>query len=190
MEPVPVLFAGLLEATGQLGPAEVPAKSRWMLRNLLRKSAERGIPFAPPASHPFRPLLPLRVSSLPMQGEMRRRLVDGLFRATWVESRDVSDPATVAAIASAAGLDGAEALREAEGAEGKARLRRQTDDAIEAGVFGVPTLIVDGELFFGYDDHPWVERFLNGDDPLDREAARSFARVAPTARRRRNSAAS
>jgi 2-hydroxychromene-2-carboxylate isomerase len=185
VEPVPVLFAGLLNATGQLGPAEIPAKTRWMIRDLLRKAAGLGVPFEPPASHPFLPLLPLRVSSLPMPDRTRRALVDALFRATWAESVDVSDPEAVACIADSAGLDGAAAVRDAETPEAKQRLRRQTDEAIAAGVFGVPTLIVDGELFFGYDDHVWVERFLRGEDPLDREAAAAFARVRATASRRR-----
>jgi len=185
VEPVPVLFAGLLNATGQLGPAEVPAKTRWMIRDLLRKAAELDVPFEPPASHPFRPLLPLRVSSLPMPDRERRGLVDALFRATWAESVDVSDPAAVARVADSAGLDGAALVSAAANPEAKQRLRRQTDDAIAAGVFGVPTLIVDGELFFGYDDHAWVEKFLRGVDPLDREAAAAFARVRATASRRR-----
>jgi 2-hydroxychromene-2-carboxylate isomerase len=184
VEPVPVLFAGLLNATGQLGPAEIPAKARWMIRDLLRKAAELGVPFEPPASHPFRPLLPLRVSSLPLPDAARRGLVDALFRATWAESVDVSDPEAVARIAESAGLDGAALVRDAATPDAKQRLRRQTDDAIAAGVFGVPTVIVDGELFFGYDDHVWVERFLRGEDPLDREAAAAFARVRATASRR------
>jgi len=185
VEPVPVLFAGLLNATGQLGPAEIPAKARWMIRDLLRKAAELAVPFEPPASHPFRPLLPLRVSSLPMPDRERRGLVDALFRATWAESVDVSDPEAVARVADSAGLDGAALVSAAANPEAKQRLRRQTDEAIAAGVFGVPTLIVDGELFFGYDDHVWVEKFLRGVDPLDREAAAAFARVRATASRRR-----
>jgi len=59
IEPVPVLFAGLLEAHGQLGPAEMPAKTRWMVRNNLRKAARLGVALNPPAFHPFNPLLAL-----------------------------------------------------------------------------------------------------------------------------------
>ena len=46
IEPVPVLFAGLLESTGLLGPAEVPIKARWMWRNNLRKAARLGLPLS------------------------------------------------------------------------------------------------------------------------------------------------
>ena len=64
VEPVPVLFAGLLEAYGQLGPAEVPVKAAWMAKNNLRKAVRLGIPLRPPVHHPFNPLLALRISSL------------------------------------------------------------------------------------------------------------------------------
>ena len=59
VEPVPVLFAGLLEAHGQLGPAEVRPKALWMFKNNLRKAALLGLTLRPPRFHPFNPLLPL-----------------------------------------------------------------------------------------------------------------------------------
>jgi len=177
IEPVPVLFAGLLGAHGQLGPAEVRPKALWMARNNLRKAAQLGIPLHPPAFHPFNPLLALRVSSLPMDASARARLVGGLLRAVWAESRHVSEPSVVAEIASAAGLDGAALVAAAQEPDAKARLRRQTDDAIAAGVFGVPTMIVAGELFWGYDDFPFLERFLAGDDLLDSEVLEEWLRA-------------
>ena len=79
IEPVPTLFAGLLESTGLLGPAEVPIKARWMWRNNLRKAARLGLPLNPPRFHPFNPLLSLRISSLPMSAAERGRLITGLF---------------------------------------------------------------------------------------------------------------
>ena len=81
IDPVPVLFAGLLEANRQLGPAEVPAKMRWMWKNILRKAAVIGVPLNAPAFHPFNPLLALRVSSLGLDAKQRRALIDALFAA-------------------------------------------------------------------------------------------------------------
>jgi 2-hydroxychromene-2-carboxylate isomerase len=171
VELVPVLFPKLLEAYGQLGPAEVPPKMRWMVRNNLRKARLLGVTLRPPAFHPFNPLLALRVSSLDLANDVRARLVTGLFRAVWTDRRHVSEPAVVAAIANEAGLDGAALVAGAQTPEAKNRLRRQTEDALAAGVFGVPTVIVDGELFFGYDDFGFLERFLAGEDPLDASEA-------------------
>jgi 2-hydroxychromene-2-carboxylate isomerase len=185
IEPVPVLFAGLLEAHGQLGPAEIPAKIRWMVRNNLRKAALLSVPLRPPVYHPFNPLLALRISSLSLDPSRRTALVDGLFRAVWVESQHVSEPGVVARVADAAGLDGAALVAEAQAPEAKARLRRQTDDAIARGVFGVPSMEVRGELFWGYDDFPQLERFLAGRDPLDaEEVARWTGAPRPSAVRR------
>ena len=150
VEPVPVLFAGLLNAHGQKGPAEIPAKAWWMAKDLLRKSARLGVPLQPPASHPFNPLLSLRASLVPRDADDQRRLIDALFRATWVERQDISAPAVVAAAASAAGLDAQSIVTATQSEEIKQRLRAETDAAIAAGVFGVPTMIVDGELFWGF----------------------------------------
>ena len=71
IEPIPVLFAGLLNAHNQLGPAEVKAKRNWMLGNTLRKAAVLNIPLNPPASHPYNPLLSLRASLIEVENGKR-----------------------------------------------------------------------------------------------------------------------
>jgi 2-hydroxychromene-2-carboxylate isomerase len=185
VEAVPVLFAGLLNAHGQLGPAEVPPKAWWMAKNLLRKAKILGIPLGAPTSHPFNPLLALRVASLPMEEPDRKRLVDVLFRAVWAGGPGVTDPAEVTRVVREAGLDGEKLVADAHAPEAKERLRRQTEEAISAGVFGVPSMEVEGEIFWGYDDFPYLERFLSGDDPLDRKELESWMRIRPSAVRRR-----
>jgi 2-hydroxychromene-2-carboxylate isomerase len=184
LDPRPVLFAGILGAIGSLGPAEIPSKRRWMWRNVARKCARLGLPLRPPHSHPFNPLLALRVSSAPMDGDARGRLIDGLFDAVWAAGKDVSDPAVVAAVASAAGLDGDAAVAEAATAPAKQRLLDETAAAIAAGAFGVPTLLLEGELFWGYDDFEWLERRLRGEDRFDDELVRAWEAVPASARRR------
>jgi 2-hydroxychromene-2-carboxylate isomerase len=166
IEPVPVLFAGLLGAHGQLGPAEIPAKSRWMVKNIVRKAMRLGVPMNAPAFHPFNPLLALRVSSLALDVTSRHALIDALFQAVWVRSLHVSEPAVVRQVADEIGLDGAALVTNAAEPEAKDRLRRQTDEAIARGVFGVPSMEVGEELFWGYDDFPQLEMFLAGEDPL------------------------
>ncbi len=180
IEPVPVLFAGLLESTGLLGPAEVPIKARWMWRNNLRKAARLGLPLSVPRFHPFNPLLSLRISSLPMPEEDRNRLITGLFAAVWVNGQHVSEPEVVARVANEAGLDGAALVAAAQQPEAKARLRQQTDDAIAAGVFGVPSMAVGDEVFWGYDDFPYLDTYLAGEDPLPSLDAPQF-NTAPVA---------
>lgn len=177
IEPVPVLFAGLLEAHGQVGPAEVLPKAWWMAKNNLRKAALLGVPLHPPAFHPFNPLLALRVTSLPMDAVSRARLVGGLLRGVWAERRHVSDPNVVAQIASEAGLDGAALVAAAQQPDVKAALRKQTDDAIALGIFGVPTVLVDGELFLA----STTSRSSSDSSPA---AIRSIAACSPNGRAR------
>jgi len=185
LTPVPVLFGAMLSHYRQVGPAELPAKSRWMLRNVLRKAQIHGIPIAPPASHPFNPLLPLRVSCAVDDDDTRRRLVDRLFRATWAESRAVNEPQALEPLLAELGL--ATVLAAAGTEPVKQRLRENTDAALAAGIFGVPTFAARGELFWGFDDLEYLEMFLKGSDVLAPDAgiADGWARVRPSIERRR-----
>lgn len=185
VEPRPILFAGLLNAHGNVGPAEIPAKRDWMLKNILRKSALLDVPMSPPAHHPFNPLMALRASSMDMEGETRWRLIDGLFKAVWVEEQHISEPAVVDEIARRAGLDGNQVCEWAQSKEAASLLRQQTDEAVSSGVFGIPSMIIDEELFFGYDDFEFLELYLQGADPLNREvlAGWSQAQINPSSKR-------
>lgn len=163
IEPVPILFAGLLEAHGTRGPAEVPAKRRYIFRDVMRTARRLGVRFAPPPAHPFNPLLALRVASLPMEAARRVEVIDALFAAVWAGGGGVTDAAHVAR------LVGDEAVAAAGTVEAKARVRAQTDEAIARGVFGVPTVEVDGELFWGVDALANLEAYLRGEGTLDAE---------------------
>src|SRR5262245_58207147 len=168
VEPVPILYAALLDANGQLGPGEQPTKGRWMNRNMLRKAVMLGVPLHAPAFLPFNPLLALRASILPLEDGVRRTLITALFEAVWVRELHVHDAAVVEAVANEIGLPGRELVAQAQLSETKSRLRAQTDDAIAKGVFGVPSMMIGDELFWGYDDFPYLELFLAGKDPLAR----------------------
>ena len=181
---LPVLFAGLLNHHGQKGPAEIRAKVHWMTKDVLRKASRLGIPLQPPASHPFNPLTALRLTLLPMDESLRWRLVDALFKATWAESRDISRPEVVAAVATEIGLDGAALLAQAQQPEAKQMLQDYTQQAIERGVFGVPTMIVSDELFWGFDDLLHLELFLDGQDSFDAQEFSAWLDVKASSRRR------
>jgi 2-hydroxychromene-2-carboxylate isomerase len=183
VQPVPVLFAALLDAHGTLGPAEVPAKRRYLIKDVSRRAAMEGVAIDAPFAHPFNPLLMLRVASLPAAAQQRRRLIDGLFRATWAERRDVTDPAVVGALAAEAGLP--EALKEAQAPDAKARLRQQTEQAIALGVFGVPTAELGGELFWGTDSLILLERHLTGQDKVPKDLAQRWESLPRQAERRK-----
>ena len=166
VEPIPILYAALLDANGQLGPGEQPTKGLWMAKNLARKAALLGLQLNSPAFLPFNPLRALRVSILPFEAPVRASLITALFEAIWVRGMHVSEPGVVEGVLDELGLAGAELVARAHTPEVKDQLRAQTDRAIGRGVFGVPTMIVGDELFWGYDDFPYLELFLAGKDPI------------------------
>jgi len=183
VEPVAVLFAGVLNHHGQKGPAEIPAKRAYVFKDVARKARRLGVPLAPPPTHPFNPLLALRIASLPLSADDRRRAIDALFTATWATGAGVETAEAVIAALDGAGLAGAELVARAGAADAKQRLRDQTDAAIAAGVFGVPTVIADGEVFWGVDAFDLIDDFLAGRDPIRGELPASFANLRPSATR-------
>lgn len=166
VEPIPVLFAAILGAHGTKGPAEVPARRAYVFKDILRAAHRAGVTIVPPRAHPFNPLLPLRVAGLSMEATLRARIIDALFDAAWAEGGSIDTPEALSGALGRAGIDAAPLVARATEPEAKEQLRRRTDEAIARGVFGVPTLFVDGEMFFGFDSFPDVEAFLRGEDPV------------------------
>ena len=167
--PRPILFAALLNTHGQKGPAEIPAKRVYTFKDAYRKAHRAGLPpLVPPPGHPFNPLLPLRVTSL-LEGADAERAIDALFAATWAEGRGCDTKERVLAALAPLGLDAEALVARAGQDDAKARVRAATDEALAAGAFGVPTMIADGELFWGVDGVPALDDFLAGRDPLPRE---------------------
>ena len=183
VRPVPTLLAALLAHGGTRGPAEIPAKRVYVFKDSLRSARRLGVPLIPPPNHPFNPLLALRAASM-VEGEAQRRLIDQLFYGAWGGGGGVESPEAVAALAARAGLDGERVIEAATSPEARARLRAQTDEAIAAGVFGVPTMRVDGELFWGYDSFAHLDAFLGGHDTITAEDLQPWLHIQPSATRR------
>ncbi len=184
VEPVPVLLAGLLNETGNIGPAEVAPKRVYIFKQTVRIAHDFGVPFAPPPSHPFNPLLALRVTAAVEDVEARSRLVSALYASAWGGGPGLETPETVGAAVQAAGLDAPALLAAAQTQEVKDRVRRNTEAALAAGAFGVPSFLVDGELFFGVDSLGHLERFLRGEDPVTPEAVERWRALPASASRR------
>jgi 2-hydroxychromene-2-carboxylate isomerase len=182
-EPRPVLFAALLNAYGHKGPAEIPPKRRYVAKNVLRLAHDARVRILPPPSHPFRPLLALRLASLPLPPERRSQLIDRLFAAAWGGGPGLESPPEVARVLVEAGFDGPALVAQAGSPEAKDSLRRSTDAALAEGVFGVPTFHVGQELFWGVDALPHAERALLGQDPVDPEWVARWENLPSTASR-------
>jgi 2-hydroxychromene-2-carboxylate isomerase len=165
---VPVLFAALLDHHSNMGPAEIPAKRRYTIQDTQRWAVHLGLKFKSPPAHPFNPLKPLRVTSAIDNDDLREVLAVGLLDAAWSEGRDITSDSVISQIADGIGFNGQELLAKARTNEIKERLRRQTERAIQVGVFGVPSFVVDGEIFWGNDRLPLLNEYLQGRLPSDK----------------------
>jgi 2-hydroxychromene-2-carboxylate isomerase len=142
----PVLFAAILGAHGQLGPAEIPSKRAFTYRFVLWQAKQLGIPLKLPHEHPFNPLPLLRLA---IACDCEPSAIHRIFQFVWRDGRLPDLPIEWAELTQDLGIGNADA-RIAE-PEVKDTLRRYTDEAIALGVFGVPTLALRGELFWGAD---------------------------------------
>ena len=159
----PLLFAGLLKHHGQLGPAEIAPKRDWTYRQVLWLAHRHGIAMQLPASHPFNPLALLRLAvACDAQGTPNRYVCETVFRHVWRGGAEASDPQRLQALA--AQLVPA---RDMNGDAVKAQLKAHTEEAIAAGVFGVPTFAVDDKLFWGFDALPMLRAYCEGDAWFD-----------------------
>ena len=146
IRPHPVLFAAILDAIGQRGPAEIPAKRRFTYRFVVWQAKALGIALRFPHAHPFNPLPLLRLALL---CDATLPAITRIFRFVWRDGRLPDLPLEWTELAADLGVP--DAAARIEGAEVKEALRRETDQAIARGVFGVPTLAVGSELFWGVD---------------------------------------
>jgi 2-hydroxychromene-2-carboxylate isomerase len=162
----PVLFAGLLNHWGQLGPAEIPAKRAWVFKDSLRSARLQGIPFRLPKFHPFNPLAALRLALPEVAGADQPKVVEAIFLAGWAKGLDLGSPEDLAAALAEAGLDASALLAKTGDPAVKEALRLRTEEAIARGIFGVPTVFVGDEMFWGADRLDHVELSLDGRDPL------------------------
>lgn len=180
----PVLFAGLLNAHGNKGPAEVPAKRQYIFRDVMREAARAGLGFKGPPGHPFNPLQALRMCLALTRQDERRRFALAVMSACWEQGEDVSDPAVLVRVAAACGLSGPSLQSAAQQPAVKMQLAAETESAIADGVFGVPTFKVGDELFWGADRIEALIRHLGG-ERIDEQALADFLARPPLAERKR-----
>lgn len=130
-----------------------PIKGRYMWRDVERLCKRYGIPFNRPSPFPRNSLLAARVACL-AKAEARPWLPEFarmVYRANFAEDREIADPKEIGSMLDSLGESGAEIIERAQTDENKQRLRDQTARAVSRGIFGAPSFVVDGELFWGND---------------------------------------
>ena len=159
---MPVYLPGIMRATGNRGPAELPPKAAWLFKDLNLWAKQYGLPeILLPDEFPFQAAQGDRLCLVADEHGKLSQLALALFRKIWAERRNANDPAMLREALAEVGLDVEKALERGQSEEIRARLKANTDDAVERGAFGVPTFWVDREdMFVGNDRLMFVERAL------------------------------
>lgn len=177
IEPVPILFGAVLDALGQRGPAEIPRKREFTYRHVLWQAQVEGVPLRFPPAHPFNPLAALRLC---IAADDAPAAIDAVFDWIWAQGRAGDSVEALAPLLERLQLAPSRLVDAAV----KATLRANTQAALDAQVFGVPTLQVGEALFWGNDAHGFAMAALR--DPAlleDAEMRRVAALPVGVARR-------
>lgn len=164
---VPVLFTGLLNAHGQRGGAEIASKRSYIFLDCFRMGQLHNIPFVMPPAHPFNPLLSLRVLTAVYDPSKQFTFAKSIMYACWGKGLDITTKDVIIECARMSGLNGEHLLELAESDTIKNKLKENTDAAVAAGVFGVPTVIINNEMFWGSDRMEHLDRYLDGELLID-----------------------
>ena len=159
----PMLLGGVFKATGNASPITVPAKGRYMFNDLARYAQRYNVTLRFNPHFPINTLVLMRaVTGIQLhQPERFQAFIDCLFRALWVEGRHLGDPAVVAAVLTEAGFNPEDVLALANDESVKAALKANTEQAVQRGVFGAPSMFVGDQLFFGQDRLEFVREALS-----------------------------
>ena len=154
----PLLFAGLLNHWGTKGPAELYAKRLFTYRHVQWLAGQLEVPLCIPEKHPFNPISLLRLC---IAAGCSKKAVDAIFNCVWVEGLSVNDPENWERFCEAANISESEASEKISRPEIKQELKLNGEEALEQGIFGVPTLVVEGHLFWGSDSTDMVLEYLS-----------------------------
>ena len=159
---LPFLLGGVFQSTGNKSPMEVPAKGKYMLDDLQRYATRYGVQFAHNPHFPINTLMLMRGATGLQLRDPAKLLPygDAIYKAIWVEGKNMSDPATVGGVLHAAGFNPQELLALTADQEVKDKLKADTAEAVARGVFGAPTFFIDGRMYWGQDRLDFVKEAL------------------------------
>jgi 2-hydroxychromene-2-carboxylate isomerase len=159
----PMLLGGVFKATGNASPMTIAQKSRWAAFDMPMWAKHYGVPFSPNPFFPVNTLTLMRGAAAAQIDGMFERYHPAMYKAMWVDGRNLNDIKEVAAVLTSAGLDAQRFGQRILDQDVKDRLKDATEGAVARGVFGAPTCFVEDKMFFGNDRLPFVEMALKGE---------------------------
>lgn len=171
----PLSMGSLISSYETLGPAQIPPKRDFLFRQCLRRAKEMGVPLRTPSRLPFNPVEVLRLGTVSASGSVQGRVIDAVFKATWCDQVDMEDQKALSTYLQDqlkfcvhSTLEG-DVLKMA-----RKEIKENLKLAKGYKAFGVPSLVVHDELFWGHDSLEDFNRFLKGEDLLDRDEYHKF----------------
>jgi 2-hydroxychromene-2-carboxylate isomerase len=177
----PVALGPLLNHWGIKGPGEIQPKREFLLKQCLRYSQKQHIPFTTPKTHPFNSLYALRLCLFGVAQNHQYKVIDTLWTAGWQDRIDMGEPEELLRVLREAGLPADELYEKSFTREAKAELKANIAEAVSFGAFGVPSFVIDGELFWGKDSMEELKLFIKDKDNLDREKLKLLLDSTPRA---------
>lgn len=177
----PVALGPLLNHWSIKGPGEIEPKREFLLKQCLRYAAKNKIDFTTPKTHPFNSLYALRLALKSTAGDLQPQVIKALWLAGWQKRIDMGEPDELLAALREAGLPADDLYEKSFTKEAKVELKANIQEAISAGVFGVPSMVIDSELFWGNDAVEDMLAFAKGSDLLDRKKLEDLLSSTPRA---------
>ena len=158
----PYLMGVAMKVTGSSPVVNRPMMGAYSRRDMERSARRLDVPFAFPEPFPIATIAACRAVYW-MEGVdvgATKSLARALYRAYFVDGRNISEPDVVADVAAESGADRDALVAGIQEPAVKDRLKEVTNNAVERGIFGSPFFIVDGEPFWGHDRMDEVDRWL------------------------------
>jgi len=147
----PMFLGGVMQATGNRPPATILPKGVWMAFDLPLWAKKWGLPYAFNPNFPVNTLSVMRGACVLLGDPKFIPYGDAMYKAVWAEERNMGDKEEIARVVGGLGIDAEDFIAQIQKPEWKQALKSNTDEAVERGCFGAPSMFVDGNLYFGQD---------------------------------------
>lgn len=171
---IPVSIPSIVAHYETKGPAQIGPKRNYLFKDLLRYTELNHIPFTTPAALPFNALYALRLALKSVAGNHQAMVIDAIYRAGWEHGLDIGSDDVLRKVLADKHLPVEELFSRMEEKSSRVELKKNIEEGIAKDLFGVPSFLVDEELFWGNDSIKYLQMYLDGQDPLDHNKYQEF----------------